>query len=205
MTRAAWIVSFVIAPCAMAVADASQGRPATVETAAVVARVLEKTVTIPGDLTPYQHVDLNARVSGFVESLAVDRGSRVKRGQRLAAIAAPELRAQHAEARLQAVRAQTAEAEARHVAAQSTYERLKAASATPGVVAGHDLEIAERNAEASRAHVDALKQNVEAAPEASAPSPTWKAIWRCELRSTGSSPDDTSTRAASSAPRPSRC
>lgn len=145
-----------------------QSNNPSVDTAKVVAQALEKTVTIPGDLAPYQGVNLNARVSGFVESVAVDRGSWVKRGQPLARISAPELRAQRAEAeaKLQAVRAQEAEAAAKTVAAQSTYDRLKAASATPGVVAGHDLEIAERSLEAARAHVDALKGSAGAAQAA---------------------------------------
>src|SRR5687768_18221091 len=140
----------------------------SVETVKVVSRALEKVVTIPGDLTPYQGVNLSARVPGFVESLAVDRGSWVKRGQVLATISAPELRAQRAEAeaKLQGLRAQVTEAEARTVAAQSTYDRLKAASATPGVVAGHDVEIAERGLEAARAHVNALKSGGGAAAAA---------------------------------------
>jgi RND family efflux transporter MFP subunit len=133
-----------------------------------VSQVLNKTVTIPGDLTPYQGVNLSARVSGFVEAVTVDRGTWVKRGQVLARISAPELRAQRAEAeaKVQAVRAQEAEAEAKTVAAQSTYDRLKAASTTPGVVAGHDLEIAERGLEAARAHVNALKGSAAAAEAA---------------------------------------
>ena len=145
-----------------------QTSPSSVETTKVIAKALEKVVTIPGDLTPYQGVNLNARVSGFVESLAVDRGSWVKRGQVLATISAPELRAQRAEAeaKVQGIRAQEAEAEAKTVAAQSTYERLKAASATPGVVAGHDLEIAQRAVEAARAHVNALKGSGGAAEAA---------------------------------------
>jgi RND family efflux transporter MFP subunit len=139
-----------------------------VETAKVVSQPLTKTVTIPGDLTAYQSVNLSARVSGFVDAVTVDRGTWVKRGQVLARISAPELRAQRAEAeaKVQAVRAQEAEAEAKTVAAQSTYDRLKAASATPGVVAGHDLEIAERGFEAARAHVNALKWSAAAAEAA---------------------------------------
>ena len=92
----------------------------------------------------------------------------MKRGQRLAVISAPEIRAQRAEAEaeFQAIRAPVAEAEAKTVAAQSTFDRLKAASATPGVVAGHDLEIAERGLEAARAHVNALKGSRTAAQAA---------------------------------------
>jgi RND family efflux transporter MFP subunit len=141
------------------------GGPMSVEVTKVVAQPLRKTVTIPGDLTPYQGVDLNARVQGFVESVPVDRGSWVKHGQVLARLSAPELGAQRleVEAKRQAVRAQHAEAEAKTIAAQSTYDRLQAASRTPGVVAGHDLEIAQRALEAARAHVNALQSSMAAA------------------------------------------
>jgi RND family efflux transporter MFP subunit len=168
MNRGQRIIAGVIAFSVAAISLEGQSSTAAVETTKVIAQALQKTVTIPGDLTPYQGVNLSARVSGFVESMTVDRGSWVKRGQRLATISAPELRAQRAEAeaKLQAVRAQEAEAQARMVAAQSTYDRLKAASATPGVVAGNDLEIAERGLEAARAHVNALKSSGGAAEAA---------------------------------------
>lgn len=143
---------------------AQTAAPAT-DVATVMSRTLDKTISIPGDLSPYQAVDIHAKVTGFVEQIHVDRGSWVKRGQMLGALVAPELHAQHveAEAKLQAVRAQQVEAEAKMIAAQSTFDRLKAASATAGVVAGHDLEIAERTLEAARAHVEAVKSGVGAA------------------------------------------
>jgi len=46
----------------------------SVETTKVASRTLEKTISIPGDLTAYQAVDIHAKVTGFVESMAVDRG-----------------------------------------------------------------------------------------------------------------------------------
>ena len=45
---------------------------------------LERMITIPGELKPFQRVDIHARVTGFVESIHVDRGSFVKAGQLLA-------------------------------------------------------------------------------------------------------------------------
>ena len=140
----------------------------TVETAAVVSRPLAKTVTIPGDLSAYQSINIHAKVSGFVESIAVDRGSWVKRGQVLATLSAPELRAQRAEAEAKrlAVTSQQAEARAKLSSAQSTYARLKAASATPGVVSGNDLETAHQSVEALTAHVRALDGSAAAADAA---------------------------------------
>jgi RND family efflux transporter MFP subunit len=168
MKRPAFILIMVSALAAGVERAAGQAGTPSLETAKVVSQALEKTITIPGDLTPYQGVNLHAKVSGFVASVAVDRGSWVKRGQVLGRLSAPELRAQRAEAeaKVQAVRAQQAEAQAKMVSSQSTYDRLKSASATPGVVAGNDLEIAERTFEASRAQVEALKSSGAAAEAA---------------------------------------
>ena len=101
---------------------------------------------LPGEFVPYQAVDVRAKVAGFVERVEVDRGSLVKEGQLLATLVAPELLAQRkeAEARVQAVRSSRAEAEAKLLSAQSTWERLKAASATPGAIAGNELMVAEK-------------------------------------------------------------
>jgi len=146
----------------------SSGTPQATELAAVTSRKLDKTVSVPSDLVAFQSVAIYAKVSGFVESIEVDRGSWVRRDQALALLVAPELRARtaEAEARLQAAISQAAEAEARMSTARSAYERLKAASATPGVVAGHDLEIAEKNLEAASANVDAATNGVKAAQAA---------------------------------------
>ena len=168
MNRCVFVLATVVVLAASTVGVSAQTGAPSVETVKVVAQALEKTITIPGDLSPYQGVNLHAKVTGFVESVAVDRGSRVRKGQVLARLAAPELRSQRAEAdaKVQTVRAQQAEAQAKTVAAQSTYERLKAASATPGVVAGNDVEVALQTHEALRAQVEALKNSGAAAEAA---------------------------------------
>jgi RND family efflux transporter MFP subunit len=139
--------------------------PETTELVSVQSRKLEKTVSVPSDLVAFQSVAIYAKVSGFVESIVVDRGSWVRKDQTLAVLVAPELESRTAEAgaRLQAAVSEAASAEARRFTAKSTYERLKAASATPGVVAGHDLEIAEKNLEAAAASVEAAANGVKAA------------------------------------------
>jgi len=85
-------------------------------------------------------------VAGFIRQVNVDRGSVVKQGQLLATLEAPEMQAQivEAESKAQALELQRAEAEAKLAAAQSTYDRLKAASATPGVVAENDVIVAQK-------------------------------------------------------------
>jgi RND family efflux transporter MFP subunit len=147
---------------------AAPAGPPTVEVVKVVEQPLNVTLSLPGELTPFQTVALYSRVTGFVKSITVDRGSRVRAGQQLATLEAPELVAQRAEAqsKLQSAEAQLATTRARADASASTYEKLKAASATPGVVAGNDVVVAQKTVEADQSQIAAATQNVEAARQA---------------------------------------
>ncbi|PYT63983.1 MAG: efflux RND transporter periplasmic adaptor subunit [Acidobacteria bacterium] len=146
-----------------------QGAPApTVEVVKVTARKLAITMRLPGELQPYEVVAVYPKVTAFVDSITVDRGSVVKSGQLMARLVAPELAAQHAEAqsKLQGAEAQRVEAEAKLAADQGTYQRLKAASGTPGVVAGNDLEVAQKSVEGDRARLEATRESAQAAKAA---------------------------------------
>ena len=151
----------------------------TVTVTEVVSLELNRQLRLPGELQPFQDVAIYAKVPGFVEAINVDRGSVVKSGQLLARLRAPELDAQRGEAearsraaqsqrveaaaRVSSARAQRLEAEAKLAAEEATYQRLKSASATPGAVAGNDVEVALRSVEASRARVQLWGENEKAA------------------------------------------
>ena len=169
------------APQSQTSSPASAATPATptVSATTVESHELNRQLRLPGELQPFQDVAIYAKVQGFVETIVVDRGSLVKKGQLLARLRAPELDTQRREAearvsavqaqkveaaaRISTIRAQRLEAEARLAADDATYKRLKAASATPGVVAGNDVEIAERAVESSRARVQAMLETERAA------------------------------------------
>jgi membrane fusion protein (multidrug efflux system) len=140
----------------------------TVEVAKVVTQKLAITVHLPGEIDPYETVAVFPKVTGFVKSIELDRGSRVKTGQLIIRLEAPELLSQRAEAqsKLQAAEAQFTAAQAKVASDESTYQHLKAAAATPGVVAGNDLFISEKVAEADRAQLIAQQENVGAARQA---------------------------------------
>jgi RND family efflux transporter MFP subunit len=142
--------------------------PPTIDVVAVVERPIDVTLEMPGELDPFEDVAIYARVTGYVKSVSVDRGSRVRTGQVLAQLEAPELLAQRAEAesRLQAAEAQRAATQSKADADASTFEKLKAASATPGVVAGNDLVLAQKTVEADESQIAAAGKNVEAARQA---------------------------------------
>jgi len=146
----------------------SAALPPSVEVVRVISKKLAIAVRLPGELQAYESVAVFPKVTAYVDSISVDRGSRVKTGHLMARLVAPEVAAQRAEAqsKLQAAEAQHAEAEAKLGSDESTYERLKSASATPGVVAGNDLEVARRSVDADRARVQASRESAEAAKSA---------------------------------------
>lgn len=139
-----------------------------VDVVQVVQQPLDIRLSLPSELTPFQSVDIYPRVAGFVRTVTVDRGSSVRTGELLLTLDAPELVARRgeAESKVQAAQAQAAAVQARADADQSAFERLKAASATPGVVAGIDVTLAEKTADASRHQLAAAQQAVETARQA---------------------------------------
>lgn len=147
---------------------AEQGTVPAVEVVPVTNEPLSYTIRLPGELRAYQEVDIHAKVQGFVETIAVDRGSFVKKGEVLARLSAPEITAQQrqAEAAARSAKAQELEAEAKLHADEDTYRRAKSANDTmPGIVSENYLEVARQAVNGGRARVDALQQSVRAAEE----------------------------------------
>jgi len=138
---------------------------APVDVVRVVAKTVDRQVKLPGEFRPYLDVPIHARVAGFVRTVTVDRGSHVRQGQVLATLDAPEMQSQvvEAQSKAQALELQRAEAAARLASAKSTYERLKAASATPGVVAENDVLVAQKTMEAAEALVNSYADSIKAA------------------------------------------
>ena len=94
-------------------------------------------VQLPGVMQPFQLVQIYPRISGFVKTVNVDRGSVVKQGQVLMTLDAPEIIQQVAAARLKYT-----EAEAAYITSKDRYHRLLETSHTPGTVSPYDLEAA---------------------------------------------------------------
>ena len=159
------LVLFAATAAAQAPAAAPAPAPASVEVVRVSSKSVDRQVKLPGEFQPYLAVPIYAKLAGFVKRVAVDRGSTVKQGQVLVTLEAPEMQAQvtEAQSKAQALELQRAEAEAKLAAAQSTYDRLKAASATPGVVAENDVVVAQKTAEAAQALVRSYEDSIKAA------------------------------------------
>jgi membrane fusion protein, multidrug efflux system len=119
------------------------------------ARALSATIDLPGRLEAYYRAPIFARVSGYLKSWNVDIGARVKAGQVIAEIEAPDLDQQ-----LMQARADLASQEASARLSEATLNRRKTLVASNFVSA---QEIDERTADLSNknAAVKAGQANVE--------------------------------------------
>lgn len=117
-------------------------------------------VTMSGPLQPAQTVNLRAQVNGTVSELRVDRGTRVRRGQRLATIRAAGVTSQVAGARASVTAAEAAAAVARKEmeSARTLYEA--------GAISAIERQGAEARYEAAAAQIAAARAQVASAGEA---------------------------------------
>ncbi len=89
---------------------------------------MERTTNQPGTVRAFEYAELFAKVSGFVKTLNVDRGSRVKKGDLLAEIYDPErdVAVEQAEAALEHAHAEVAQAQSNILTAQASVLAAKA-------------------------------------------------------------------------------
>jgi membrane fusion protein (multidrug efflux system) len=107
--------------------------------------VVERTLTLPGDLVGYYQTALYAKVTGYLKSISVDKGDWVRSGQVLAEIEVPELEQQIARAR--------ADLEIQEL----TYQRLQSVwKSDPRLIARQDVDIASGKYQEAKANVDEL-------------------------------------------------
>jgi RND family efflux transporter MFP subunit len=114
---------------------------------------------LPAEVKPLLDAPIYARASGYLKRFVVDIGSRVKEGDLLAEIDAPELDQQLAQARAQLDQSQAAFGLAKITAARWA-ELLKTASVSEQDAAEKqaDFELKTANVEAARANVRRLEQ-----------------------------------------------
>ncbi|HEY2582508.1 MAG TPA: efflux RND transporter periplasmic adaptor subunit [Mucilaginibacter sp.] len=121
----------------------------------VAEKALSTSARLPGQLVPFNEVNIFPKVNGFVKQLFVDRGSIVKKGQLLVILEAPEM-----ESQLEAANSQYLQAQADAQASKEKYERLKEAAKEPGSVSPLDLDNASSQMKANDAKAQAERSNV---------------------------------------------
>ncbi len=103
-------------------------------------------VTLPGNVMAYQEARLYARVSGYLKTISVDKGDRVKEGDLLAQMEVPEMQADLSKAR--------AEAEAAQLESRRVSEAQKKA---PNLVMPQTTDAAKAKADVARAEVERIE------------------------------------------------
>jgi len=96
---------------------------------------VKKTVSLPGELSPLENVQIRAKVQGYIRKLNVDIGSKVRKGQVLAVIDAPEI-----DTRVREQNEKVQAAKAKFQSSKDYFERINKASQADGVVAPSELQ-----------------------------------------------------------------
>jgi len=167
--------------CAACSRPQAQSRSSAVPTVAVakVARGdVSRVLTVAAEFRPYQEIDLHAKVAGFVKSIEVDVGDRVKAGQLIAVLEVPELQNDLQQDEASVLRAteevnravaDLERAQSAHEMAHLGAERLISASqARPNLVARQDIDeatgrdrVAEAQVSTAKAALASARQQVE--------------------------------------------
>jgi RND family efflux transporter MFP subunit len=155
---------------AEAVADAP-----TVAVANVVRGDLAQTLTLAAEFRPFQEIDVHAKVAGYVKSIGVDVGDRVKAGQLLAVLEIPELQddltqadasAKRSEEEVKRAQADFERAQSAHEVAHLGSTRLASVmKARPNLVAQQDIDEALGRDRVSEAQVATAKAAIASAQE----------------------------------------
>jgi RND family efflux transporter MFP subunit len=148
---------------------AGEGKPVIdVEVATAARRDISRKIELPVQLFPWQHTDVVAKVTGYIRTVLVDRGSHVKQGDVLATVWDPELSVElaHEQAEVVAgekeVLALTAKRDLHQVIA-ARYAALipdRAATQTQADIENADFAVTAAEAEKAKATVLALKERV---------------------------------------------
>ncbi len=156
----------------------STATAATLPTARVAAAQrgdISHVLTLAGQFQPYQMVDVHPKVSGYMKKINVDIGDIVHRGETIAVLEVPELKAQVEQASFEVQQSQEEITRAQHeikraqalnFALHAQSERLQQAAATrPGLIAQQELDNARSQDLSSQAQVDAAKAAMAAAQQ----------------------------------------
>jgi membrane fusion protein, multidrug efflux system len=160
------VLSIAVMGCALEgkpVPEKKEEAVRTIATAKIRSAVASYTLTLPGEVAPFEEVELYPKVSGFVKQIFVDRGSNVRKGQLLARLEAPEITQQYA-----AAAAKQREVLERLQYSQQSYDRFLKASRSEGAVAAIELEQAKAKLMSDSASYQSLKAEMIAAKQLAA-------------------------------------
>ncbi len=163
---AALVAWHLLAEPGRATGSNTEDRANTVAAVRTIRGTLAHTITLTAEFRPYQQIDVHAKVAGFIQSIPVDIGDRVKAGDVLATLEIPELQEdlKRSAAALGAAREGVKQAEATYQAVHDVFTRLQqVAKDHPKLVAQQEIEDASSKDQGAAAGLASAKQHVEEA------------------------------------------
>ena len=115
---------------------------------------LSQQVKLPAQLAAFEEVSIFPKVNGYVKNVWVDVGSRVRKGQLLMDLEAPELEQATTQAKERYARAKLDA-----TISEQNYQRMKVAAETPGAVSPMNLASLKAKADADSALCNAEHAN----------------------------------------------
>jgi RND family efflux transporter MFP subunit len=152
---------------ARSMAGPNDGKPVIeVELATAATRNIARKIQLPVQLFPWQHTDIVAKVTGYIRTISVDRGSHVKQGDVLATVWDPELSVQlsHQQAEVSAAEKELAAMVAKrdlHQILAARYTALipdRAATQTQADIENANYAVTVADVEKAHATITALKE-----------------------------------------------
>lgn len=156
-------------------ASAGTGDVPTVAVVKVTRANLSNDLVLTAEFTPFQEIDVMAKVSGYIRGINVDIGDRVHQGQLLATLEIPEMQddlaraaaaVEEANAELATAKDELRRAEsARDIAHLSFSRILDVSKREPGLVPQEDVDEANSRDLVAEAQLSAAKSRITAAEQ----------------------------------------
>lgn len=156
--------------------EAAVSDPPTVPTAMVQPANLTNELVLTAEFTPYQDVDVMAKVAGYVKNIRVDIGDHVREGDLLATLEVPELQDDRAkataglaaaQANIITARSAVKRAEASANMAHLSFQRIQDVSTKqPGLVPKQEVDVAQAHDLEAAAQLASAQSALQGAEQA---------------------------------------
>jgi RND family efflux transporter MFP subunit len=133
-------------------------------------------LNVTAEFRPYQEVEVMSKISGYLKTVEVDVGDRVRPGQLLAAVEIPEMEndlekykaaIQQKQAEIARARQDVKRAETAAEMVNLSYTRLaEVVKVKPGLVAQHEIDTAQNRALLAESQIASAKSSLSAAEHA---------------------------------------
>ena len=140
--------------------NATKGQAQTAKTDSAAAFILQKKsfnkkISFPGELLPLERAEIFAKIPGYVNSIKVDIGDAVNKGQVIAILDAPEMIANYSQ-----INSDVQTAKSKYIESLDAYKRIANAARVDGTVAAGELERIKNQMMADSAGLEAAKSKL---------------------------------------------